>query len=315
MARVELEAVSLYTYSWYRSVFVFAPMLFFRECFVIWRYPVASNEHVNSNGVADTWFRLQLSGGGMISELGVATEKIWGLMDDFPFPPEQFYSGRGLTAGRAKNVIAQMLVFDPSRDKAWFSGIATAIRNPDNNQQLIGIAMAQDQQHEFMHVLAHLLDEYHETDLGPLQSTLDGSSTGYLTNVAPTNTCDALPWKHLVYGGTYNPEVDSLVGAFGANGRFHPESYCLMNGSHDNREFFGGNGQLRVYDRLCNFCRELTAFWIYERLGVLENDVTSWADWIAGYRAPFYDEFPFYAPEKVPQENSDRQPKWFPCAD
>lgn len=81
--------------------------------------------------------------------------------------------------------------------------------------KLIGISMAQDQLHGFMHVLVHLLDEYHETDLGPLQSTLDGSSSGCHTNVAPTNACDALPWKYLVYGGAYNPDVDSLVGAFG----------------------------------------------------------------------------------------------------
>jgi hypothetical protein len=87
-----------------------------------------------------------------------------------------------------------------------------------------------------------------------------------------------------------------------------------MYGSDDNSVLFGGNGQLRVYDRLCNFCRELTAFRIYERLGVLDNDATSWADWIAVYRALFYDGSPFNVPEKVPQENSDRQPKWFPCA-
>ena len=299
--------------SWYRSVFAFAPMFFFRECFVIWRYPVPSNEHVNSNGVADTWFRLQLSGGGMTSELGTATEKIWGLMDEFPFPPEEFYGGWGITGGRAKNLIAQMLVFDTSSDKAWFSGLATTIRSPQDGQRMIGIAMAQDQQHEFMHVLAHFLDEYYEMDHSPLETVLDGSSSGFLTNVAPTNACDDLPWKHLVYGGAHNPGVDSLVGAFGANGRYHSELYCLMNGSHDNKTLFGGNGQLRVYDRLCNFCRELAAFRIYERIGILDDDATSWTDWIAEYRTPFYEEFPFYRPDKVPQENSDRQPRWFPC--
>ncbi|MBN1524318.1 MAG: DEAD/DEAH box helicase family protein [Spirochaetales bacterium] len=68
---------------------------------------------------------------------------------------------------------------------------------------------------------------------------------------------------------------------------------------------YGGNGNLRVTDRLCNWCREITVFRLYERLHVFNDPATAFASWIKGYLLKFYRKFGFMVPGVVPQVNSD----------
>ena len=114
-------------------------------------------------------------------------------------------------------------------------------------------------------------------------------------------------------GEEYNPGVDSLVGAFGTNGRYHSELKCLMNGSHDNSDLFGGRDNLRTGTRLCNWCRELVVFRIYERCGILPDPATSFQTWVRDYREGFYETMGFRVPTVVPQENSEGRAWFMPC--
>jgi hypothetical protein len=100
------------------------------------------------------------------------------------------------------------------------------------------------------------------------------------------------------------------VGAFGVNNRYHSEFKCLLNGAHDNSVLYGGNNDLRAYNRMCNWCRELSAFRLYERTGVLANQATSWSTWVSTYRTAFYEELGFSVPDTVPQRNSAGK-EWF----
>jgi hypothetical protein len=129
------------------------------------------------------------------------------------------------------------------------------------------------------------------------------------SNIAPTNQCSALPWAHLLSGGAINPSTEQLVGAFGTpESGYHPELLCLLNGTHDNATHYGGNGLLRVEDRMCNFCREMTTFRILERTSVLPDTQTSFMTWTAMYRSPFYARYGFKVPSVVPQTNDVRNP-------
>ncbi len=71
--------------------------------------------------------------------------------------------------------------------------------------------------------------------------------TSDTSNVVATNVCAELPWQHLLAGGTINPDVEQLVGAFGTSTHgYHSELVCLMNGTHDNANYYGGDGLLRT---------------------------------------------------------------------
>jgi hypothetical protein len=134
------------------------------------------------------------------------------------------------------------------------------------------------------------------------------TSTSETSNVGATNVCGELPWQHLLAGGAINPDVDELVGAFGVEGfGYRPELVCLMNGQHENAMYYGGNGSLRTDDRMCNFCREMTTFRIFERSGAIATD-GAFDTWKASYRMPFYDRYGFQVPAVVPQTNDVRDP-------
>jgi hypothetical protein len=77
-----------------------------------------------------------------------------------------------------------------------------------------------------------------------------------------------------------------------------------MNGTHHNAALYGGDGYLRLRRRLCNLCREIALFRIYERAGVLPEASESLEVWRRAYREAFYRRFPFHAPESLPQRNS-----------
>jgi hypothetical protein len=85
------------------------------------------------------------------------------------------------------------------------------------------------------------------------------------------------------------------------------------DGSGDNATVFGGNGNLRSNDRMCNFCREVTAFRTFERTGVIADPATSLDTWAGTYRTPFFTKFGFKVPTPVPQTSSDSKTWWMPC--
>jgi hypothetical protein len=122
-------------------------------------------------------------------------------------------------------------------------------------------------------------------------------------NVSPSNKCGDLPWAHLLQGAGIN-NTPNVIGAFGRPIRgYHSELKCLMNGWHDNGQYWcpannAGNYPslgLRV-QRMCNFCRELTVYRVFERTGILSG-ANAFADWKAMYRPRFYERFKFVVPE------------------
>jgi hypothetical protein len=121
------------------------------------------------------------------------------------------------------------------------------------------------------------------------------------SNIYPTNRCDELPWAHLLEGRGINT-TPNLVGAFGRPERgYHSELHCLMNGTHDNGTYWCQPGDERYTtltlrpSRLCNYCRELTAYSVLRRTGILP-EMNGFTTWKSTYRMPFYDGFGFAVP-------------------
>jgi hypothetical protein len=61
---------------------------------------------------------------------------------------------------------------------------------------------------------------------------------------------------------------------------------------------------------MCNFCREVSVFRLFERIHVLDDPETSWQAWGLVFRYIYFQRFGFHVPSPVPQENSDGVP-WF----
>ena len=154
-----------------------------------------------------------------------------------------------------------------------------ALRNPKQTSERIATAFGVGLAHEFTHAFASLRDEYIELDN-------DAPSTTETSNVVASNQCSALPWQHLLAGTAINQSTSELVGAFGTPAQgYHSELLCLMNGTHDNATRYGGSGLLRDDDRMCNFCREMTAYRIYSRAGVVGDDSAGFGAWKSMYRS------------------------------
>jgi hypothetical protein len=194
-------------------------------------------------------------------------------------------------------------MFEPERGRAGVSGRATSLRDPMNTQQRVSACFGVGHAHEFTHAFSSLRDEYLEDDGDAPAQSSDTS------NVVGTSACGQVPWRHLLAGGSINPAADELVGAFGRPQHgYHPELLCLLNGTHDNAAYYGGSGLLRVEDRMCNFCREMTALRVYQRAGVVASGANGVQAWTAEYRAPFFSRHPFVVPAVVPQTNDPRNP-------
>ena len=247
---------------------------------------------------------------------GDTSQRVWAAVGSFAFPPADFYPSGGRVSYIAKNLVVHIMVLKPSTQQSGLSGRAVRLYSPRQSTRRISAAIAHNRAHEFSHALARLTDEYldHQV-LGLGADNARAGESAHASNVVREPACSAVPWAHLLFGSRINPSVDQLVGAFGtADIGYHSELKCLMNGTHDNADFYGGNGRLRVYDRFCNFCRELTTFRILERTGVLPDSATSMATWIADYRIPFYTTYGFTVPAVVPQTNSDGEPRFEACA-
>jgi hypothetical protein len=278
---------------WIDQVFALDVYDAFRQAFVIWYLPRASSTHI---GGGDTAFQVpvQSSGGTWVTSTiaydGETASRAWAAIDLFNYPPTDF-SGGGL--GTVRKLTAAFLIYDPDRGRAGVSGRALSLRNPASSAQRLSSAFGVDHHHEFTHAFSAVYDEYMEEDFNGQQWPTDGTS-----NVVNASACSEVPWSHLLAGAGIHDTAE-LVGAFGRSHiGFHSEFLCLMNGGHDNPTYYGDNW-LRV-DRMCNYCRELTAFRVFQRSGIIDDFDT----WVASYRNGFFDTYGFFVPSPVPQQNS-----------
>ncbi len=279
---------------WQAEVFAIEPYSLFKEAFVIWFLPRASAAHL---GEGETAFHVGVSGGGVTDINSAAApmfDAIDGAGDDaFAYPPG---------TSQAANVIAAFLLLDPQRGRAGFSGVTTfGMRSPTTPTLSVPASFGIGQAHEFTHAFSRVSDEYIET------SSSAPARTTETTNVVASNRCDDLPWAHLLEGRGINT-TPGLVGAFGTPELgYHPELKCLMNGTHDNGTVWCQPSDdnyttltLRP-QRLCNYCRELTAFHVFERTGLLSG-TGAFDTWKSMYRGPFYQRFGFSVPAgAIPQ--------------
>jgi hypothetical protein len=267
---------------WQAELFGIEPYTSFRDAFVVWFLPRASSAHI---GEGTTAFG---------DDIDVASGPLWSALDAsgsdaFPFPPTT----------TTLNYLAAFLLFDPARGRAGVSGHTGSCPNPMMQSLRIGCSFGIGHAHEFTHAFAQVADEYMENDNMPRDS-------GEATNVIASNACADLPWAHLLEGGGIN-DTPQLVGAFGRPERgFHSELQCLMNGTHDNGQYWCAATDdayttltLRP-DRLCNWCRELTAYHVFRRTGLLPQS-DPFATWKGTYRMPFWNRHPFFVPAVVPQ--------------
>lgn len=288
--------------AWVDLVFGIEPYATFSEAFVVWYLPAASNTTIRAAN-PDTAFAVPVDASGSFAQTlsiptdGETASRAWAELDAFPFPPTDF-SGGGFGTVRAHT--AAFLIFDPNYGRASVSGRATTLRNPADPSQRLSSAFGVGHAHEFTHAFAALRDEYLENDNSPPQY----SPT---SNVVGTDQCAQLPWAHLLAGHGFH-DTDGLVGAFGVPSiGFHAELLCLMNGTHDNAQYYGGSGLLRVEDRMCNFCREITTYRIFQRSGTIEGD-EPFTTWVDEYREPFFVRFGVSIPDPVPQTNDVDHP-------
>lgn len=223
----------------------------------------------------------------------------WEAMETHPYPPTEF----GIRDDRATRHVGAFLIYDPDRDRASVSGKSRRMTNPDNSSQKLAAGFGRGHAHELSHALFMLTDEY-------LKDNYSVAEDSPMHNVYPSNQCEELPWKHLLAGeGLHDTEL--LVGAFGADAHgYHSELLCLMNGTHNNADHYGGGGRLRVEDRLCNWCRELATFRLFRRLimGGTEEEA-DWELWTSEYRDPFYEHYGVSIPDLVPQSNDVKKPE------
>jgi hypothetical protein len=295
---------------WIDEVFAIEPYSLFRSAFVIWYLPRASEAHL---GEGTTAFGVTVASGGVSAVTNAAAPLFAALdasgTDAFAFPPDS----------PVVNHVAAFLLYDPASGRAGFSGLTTTLQNPSDRNQRIGAAFGMGHAHEFTHAFTGLRDEYLETT----NTARSASETG---NTSPTNTCSTLPWAHLLAGAGINT-TSELVGAFGTPELgYHPELKCLMNGTHDNGQFFcaaSSSGTypsltLRANDRMCNFCREITAYRVFDHTRILPG-TSGFATWKSEYRTPFYQRYGFKVPATIPQtlkcpEDAAARPVFQDCA-
>jgi hypothetical protein len=312
----DLDVFELDIDEWREETMTIDPYARFAPAFVLWKLPLASNEHIGDGDPqpADTAFAVPLADGGVadVPSDGPTATRIWDVLGGFAYPPTEFYPAGGTTTLQAKTLLAHVLVYHPEQGNSGFSGRARRMDNPADPDQKLSVAFAHSRAHEFSHAFARLQDEYmSDSQLG--EANAMAAASAWISNVVVEPDCDTLPWAHLVFGGEHNASVDELVGAFGRpETGYHAELRCLMNGDHGNAEVFGGDGELRI-PRLCNFCGELATLRLFERIGVLDDPAASLDTWTRIYRAPYYDRFGLVLPDTIPQENSDGEPLFFAC--
>jgi hypothetical protein len=295
----------------------------FREAFCIWKLPAVSSQRIVPGGtVEDTAFRVPVDTSGDVDlsdplALADVEDRVWQQVARLPFPPTTFYpTTASRTRGMAKSLVVAAMLYESARGKSGYSGTTALLTNPASSSQTVATAFAHHRTHEFTHAFARLRDEYVSLDGNPTcQPTSGAWTSANVSNVVCTSSCSALPWSHLIAGGVINSSLPGLVGAFGVDEEgYHSELKCLMNGDRSgNATVFGGETELRDEGRMCNFCRELTAFRLFERIGELGSASTSYATWQSSYRQPFFAANGLDIPATVPLETPPGRPVFLPC--
>ncbi|MBN1523071.1 MAG: hypothetical protein JW904_01205 [Spirochaetales bacterium] len=295
--------------TWMNETSVVEPFLSFKNAFVVWQYNTASKEHVvKGGGKKQTAFGITVDASGeLVLEFDEAARKVWEIGRKTNILRDDFYPPGGITGYLNMNLIVVILTYDPQLDRSGYSGCSRRLANPQNNKQLLSTAISHNRPHEFLHAFARLGDEYLAENPGnDLIANAQSETSRFLYNVVKDPDYRTVPWRHLFAGGEINKDVGGVVGIYGnAINGYHSEAKCLMNGTKDNAQVYGGNGNLRVTNRLCNWCREITVFRLYERLHVFKDPSTAFAIWIKDYRLKFYRKFGFMVPEVIPQVNSN----------
>jgi hypothetical protein len=279
------------------------PLASFQNALNILQYNIASSEHVllSDTGKADTAFAVPVWRDGSIrDELEDTAALVWKTATDLELIKPLYYPSGGRTNYINKNLVVVILVFDPKSGASGFSGLSRRLINPHNINQKISTSFACNATHEFLHAFAMLSDEYLMNSSGKLgEPNALAVLASTVSNVVDESNRGTVPWQHLIAGGTINPATAQLIGSFGnTNNGYHPEAKCLMNGTHDNAHYYGGDGDLRTLERLCNWCREITGFRLLERLGIFSTPTSDFSTWINKYRANFYTLYPFNVPEE-----------------
>jgi len=295
----------------------------FQEAFCFWKLPAISNARIIPGGtVEDTAFRVPVDASGNVdfsdaAATAAVADRVWREVAKLPFPPTSFYpTTASRTRGMAKTVVVAAMLYETARGASGYSGTTALLQNPSNASQTVAAAFSHNRPHEFSHAFARLRDEYVDLDGHAICAPRSGAwNSGNVSNVACESTCADVPWSHLIAGGTINPSLGGLIGSFGhPEDGYHAELKCLMNGNRsDNAAVFGGEADLRDPERMCNFCRELTVFRLFERIGRLNDTATSYASWQAVYRKPFYDAYGLDVPPAVPMETPPGRPVYAPC--
>jgi hypothetical protein len=293
---------------WIDLVFGIEPYALFPEAFVIWILPRASATRIDGG---DTAFRVPVmntSGSWATASIptdGETASRAWAAVNTHPFPPTATGSG-GL--GTLLNFTAAFLILNPSTNRAGLSGRALSLRDPADSSRRLSSGFGVGHAHEFTHAFSGVRDEYMEEAFR--DRTWTNSPT---SNVVGTNVCAELPWAHLLAGAGIH-DTEELVGGFGVPEiGIHSELLCLMNGTHHNGTYYARDDSgsctperctLRAEDRMCNHCREITAFRVFERSGLVPGHAT----WASEYRGVFYERFGFQVPAIVPQSNDRNNP-------
>lgn len=316
----------------------------FKDAFMIWMKPAASASHMEEIDMdtlptlteindetlealktlqPNTPYHIPVQNGVVQTEVTIdgkaynnplLAQKVWDEAVNFRYGTGDAYYPVGpdqsVTRYIAKNLLAHILVLDPSDGQSGLSGRSKRLQNPDDPSKILSISIAHGKSHEFTHAHARLEDEYLKEGLnqGIDNALVNHSAT--LQNVVTSNKCSELPWQHLLYGGKYNPDIPNLIGAFGREETgYHAEFKTLMNGRADNGlyyDFDSIDNYLRNSKRLGIFNREVLTFRIMERVGILDEPDSSWQLWVANYRDAFYRRFGLGPiPDPLVDENSD----------
>lgn len=296
---------------WIKETERFEPLKSFKDAFIIWKYHSISKTHIvpGDMGKSNTSLGFNVDISGQVQTPNMKTvQNIWEIAVATKLISDDYYPPRGISGNINKNLVMVVLIYDPKRKKSGYSGIAHRLKNPNNKNQYLGSAIARNYPHEFLHAFAMLADEYlSDKPANRVIENHEAEKPHYVINVVKHPDWESVPWKHLFYGGSINPAVKDLIGIYGdAVSGYHSEARCLMNGKIEaNKKVFGGDGNLRDNDRLCNWCREIVVFRLYERLHMFTDTGNDFDTWKKDYREKFYARFGFAIPKVIPQVNSD----------
>lgn len=284
------------------------PFRSYKNAFRILQYNAPSDAYITENDREKTLLGiLPAQENTLDNDMTIPSKRVWKIVEDNGLLTDDTYPRKGITSNVVKNLTIVILVYDPKENRSGFSGFVKRFPHPDGSNKNLSVAISRNTTHEFLHSFSHLSDEYldkmREKKFHPNQ---DAESSNYLSNLSPNQQASLTPWKHLLRGGKYNPDIANFIGTFGdAKNGYHSEAKCIMNGRHHNKDTYGGDGQLRDHKHICNWCREITVFRLYEKVGIFKNPNNDFMTWKEKYRDNYYRRKGLSKPEEIPARNSE----------